>query len=435
MSLASRPVGSGVVSSLLAQTNKLLITFAATTSTDDQLFEYSTADGWREHTGPRGSVVGGAARATGQAHALYLVKDGSGDDPVVRAMVFQTITGAWATVGDAGSTNAQFGAGWKNGVLWIQPRPDATSSELGIAEIRTGKSLLKAGDWIVLIVYLLIMLGIGASFYKREQSRTSADFFVGGRSIPFWAAGISLYATNVSSISYIAIPAKAFETNWQYLTNNLVAVAALIFVAIWVVPVLRRLDLMSVFHYLENRFHPAIRMLSSAFFILVQLGSRMSIILFLPSLAISTVTGIDVVWSILIMGVTTIVYTALGGIKAVIWTDFIQLIVMFGGALFSIGFIVLALDGGIGEFLTISLPEEKMKLFDWSWDLTEATVWGFVFLVFFDVVLTFPKDQLLMQRVLSTKSARQAGRSVWTFAAIMIPGGFLFYLIGTALYV
>jgi SSS family solute:Na+ symporter len=119
----------------------------------------------------------------------------------------------------------------------------------------------------------------------------------------------------------------------------------------------------------------------------------------------------------------------------VIWTDFVQLFVMFGGALFAIGFIVSKLDGGFGEFFATAAAENKMKLLDWSFDLTQATVWGFIFLVLFDVILTFPKDQVLMQRVLSTKSARDAGRSVWTFAAIMIPGGFMFYLIGTALYV
>jgi SSS family transporter len=246
---------------------------------------------------------------------------------------------------------------------------------------------------------------------------------------------VSLYAANTSSISYIAIPAKAFETNWQYLTNNLVAVLGLMFVAVWIVPVLRRLDLMSVFSYLEKRFHPAIRMLSSALCILVQLGSRMSVILFLPSLAIATITGIDVVWSVLMMGGFTIVYTAMGGMKAVVWTDVVQLVVKMGGAVFAIGFMIYGLKGGFSEFLSVAAAEDKTKLFDFSFDLTKATVWGFIFLVLFDVVLTFPKDQVLMQRTLSTKSDKDAGRSIWTFALIMIPGGFVFYTIGTALFV
>lgn len=135
------------------------------------------------------------------------------------------------------------------------------------------------------------------------------------------------------------------------------------------------------------------------------------------------------------MGVFTIVYTTLGGMKAVIWTDFVQVFVMFGGAIFAIVFVLLHVDGGAGKALSMAMAQDKMHLFDFSFDMTQATVWGFIFLVVFDVVLTFPKDQVLMQRVLSTKSDRDAGRSVWTFAAIVIPGGFFFYAIGTALWV
>jgi Na+/proline symporter len=106
-----------------------------------------------------------------------------------------------------------------------------------------------------------------------------------------------------------------------------------------------------------------------------------------------------------------------------------------GGAVFAIGFIIWKLKGGFGEFVDVAAAANKTKLFDFSFDLTKATVWGFIFLVLFDVVLTFPKDQVLMQRTLSTKSDRDAGRSIWAFAAIMIPGGFVFYTIGTALFV
>jgi Na+/proline symporter len=105
-----------------------------------------------------------------------------------------------------------------------------------------------------------------------------------------------------------------------------------------------------------------------------------------------------------------------------------------GGIAFAIGFVVLALDGGWGELFHIASAEDKMKLLDFRFDLTKATVWGFIFLVLFDVVLTFPKDQVLMQRVLSTKNSKDAGRSIWTFAAVTIPGGFMFYFTGTALY-
>ena len=425
--------GSAAPRALVAQTAALFAIVASAGSEPDRVWRWSADTGWVDKGAAPGQVLAGSGRAIGQAHVLFLVCSPSGAAPQLQS--FHTITSAWAALPAPPAAGALASAAWKNGVVWARTSADGTRTELPFAEIESGKLLLKWLDWIVIVVYLVSMLGIGLHFYLREKRNSTSDFFVGGRSIPFWAAGVSLYAANTSSISYIAIPAKAFETNWQYLTNNLVAVLGLMFVAVWIVPLLRRLDLMSVFSYLETRFHPAIRMLASGLFMLTQLGSRMSVILFLPSLAIATITGIDVVWSILLMGGFTIVYTAMGGMKAVVWTDVVQLVVKMGGALFAIGFMIWALKGGMGEFVSTAMAEHKTKLFDFSFDLTKATVWGFIFLVLFDVVLTFPKDQVLMQRTLSTSSAKNAGRSIWAFAAIMIPGGFIFYTIGTALFV
>ena len=418
--------GGGAPSSLLMQGHAVYLTTPGPQA--DKLWLWSAKQGWTAKSDAPGAVRIGAVRALGQAHSLYLVDLAAGGAP--RWMTMHTITGAWSTLPDApGAATATLVMPWASGLAWAGP-----DGALSLALVESDKQLLRWQDWLVIGIYLAAMLGIGLHFYLREKRASTADFFVGGRSIPFWAAGISLYATNTSSISFIAIPAKAFETNWQYLTNNLVAVVGLIFVATWVVPLLRRLELVSVFSYLEIRFHPAIRMIASALAILMQIGSRMSVVLFLPALAISTITGLDVVWSIWIMGGITILYTAMGGMKAVIWTDFVQVFVLFGGALLAIAYCVMSLDGGVTEFMQVAAAEDKTRLFDFSFDLTQATVWGFIFLVLFDVVLTFPKDQVLMQRVLSTKSDKEAGRSIWIFGLIMIPGGFMFYMIGTALY-
>lgn len=422
--------GGGAPTSLVAQSAAVFITVPDPSGTE-RLLRWNADTGWTERARVPGHVLPGSGHALGQANAIYLV----GDDTAARLMTFQVITSAWAVLPGAAPTGVIATGAWTDGMFWAQRRAEAQRIDFGYARVQSTKLLLRWLDWVVILVYLVAMVGIGLFFYLREKRTSTAGFFVGGRSIPFWAAGISLYATNTSSISFIAIPAKAFETNWQYLTNNLIAIIGLMFVAIWVVPLLRRLDLMSVFSYLETRFHPAIRMLASALCIVMQIGSRMSVILFLPALAIATITGIDVVWSVLIMGVFTILYTTLGGMKAVIWTDFVQVFVMFGGALFAIGFIIHNVHGGVPAFVHTAMAEHKMHLLDFSFDLTKATVWGFVFLVLFDVVLTFPKDQVLMQRVLSTRSGKEAGRSVWTLAAIMVPGGFVFYLIGTALFV
>lgn len=427
--LPERP--GDTASSIALQTSAVFATVPATGDAGDRLWRWSADKGWQDVASAPGKIVPGSARAIGQASVLYLVRAAGGTTKMVS---YHTITGAWATLADAGAADTNGATAWNDGMAWAHVAADG-SIAFGYAEIESGKLLLKWLDWVVIVVYLASMIGIGMYFYLRDKHNSTSEFFVGGRSIPFWAAGVSLYAANTSSISFIAIPAKAFETNWTYMANNLTAVVGLVFVAIFIVPLLRRLDLMSVFSYLETRFHPAIRMLASALCIAMQLGSRMSVILFLPALAIATITGIDVTWSILLMGGFTIIYTALGGMKAVIWTDVVQVIVKMGGAIFAIGFIIWHLHGGFGEFVSTALAEHKTKLFDFSFDVTKATVWGFIFLVLFDVVLTFPKDQVLMQRVLSTKSDKEASRSIWAFAAIMIPGGFVFYTIGTALFV
>ncbi|MEV8521004.1 sodium:solute symporter [Dyella marensis] len=419
--------GSEPALSLATQGPNLFV--AVGRESGQHLLRWSAAKGWTDATTVPGKLLPAAPRALGQAHLLYLVDTPQGVQP----MTFHTITGSWATLPGAAPAADAVTAAWPDGFAWAQR--DGGGYAVHAAQLQSGKLLLKWLDWVVILVYLAAMFGIGLYFYLREKRNNTANFFVGGRSIPFWAAGVSLYAANTSSISFIAIPAKAFESNWTYLTNNLIAVLGLAFVAVWIVPLLRRLDLMSVFSYLETRFHPAIRMLASALCIVTQIGSRMSVILFLPALAIATITGISVTLSVVLMGVFTIVYTAMGGMKAVIWTDFVQVLVKMGGALFVIGFIVWHLHGGLSQFMATATANHKMHLLDFRFDLTKATVWGFLFLVLFDVVLTFPKDQVLMQRTLSTESDKEAGRSIWMFAAIMIPGGFVFYLIGTALFV
>jgi SSS family transporter len=429
------PGRAGNVSSVVAQNSFLLVTVAESVTAVERLLQWHPDQGWRERNQPPGMVIGGTGRAVGQGHVLYLIAGLPNSDVKAQLMSFHTITGSWASHGQVQTTEIRFGVGWKDGILWVQAGEQGSGTAFALTELESGKASPAMLDWAVIAVYLLGMLGIGFYFYTRDAQKSEAEFFLGGRSIPFWAAGISLYVSNASSISYIAIPAKAFSTNWQYLLGNLINGIAIMFVAVWIIPLLRRLDLMSIFHYLETRFHPWVRTLSSALFIVGQLAGRMTIILFLPSLAISAVTGFDIASSIIVMGIVTIVYTVLGGMKAVIWTDFLQLFVMFGGTILTLVYIMMSLDGGTAEFLTISMSENKMKLVDWSFDPSQATVWVLMFVVLFDTVLTFPKDQVLMQRVLSTKSAKQASRSVWVYAIIVLPASVMFYLVGTALYV
>jgi solute:Na+ symporter, SSS family len=422
--LAAWP-GGGVPTSLVARIGALYLTVHDQGASVDRLLRWSSQTGWEERGATPGAIIEGSAHALGQAHILYLVRDADGS----HLETFHTISRAWAPLPyRSGNFDSLTALG--NGILTTRAAAGGIAFEN--AQVVSSKRRLAGIDWAIIVIYLAAMVGVGVYWYLRDRQGTASEFFVGSRAIPFWAAGVSLYATNTSSISYIAIPAKAFETDWQYMMSKIMTVMGLMVVAVWIVPLLRRLDLISVFNYLEMRFHPAIRMIASALCMAMHVGGRMSVVMFLPALAIATITGIDVVYSILIMGVCTIIYTAMGGMRAVVWTDFVQVIVLMGGALFAIGFVFKSL-GGAGVYET-AIAYDKTHLFNFSFDLTQPTVWGFFFLILFDTVLTFPKDQVLMQRTLATDSPQAAGRSIWIFAAVLLPGGLIFYGIGTVLF-
>lgn len=393
-----------------------------------QLWRYEAASGWTQRAAPPLTPLPGAVRASGQAHLLVLA---SGEDGGVEMLSYQTITNAWARLGAVAVTGAVSDVRLHDNGFAL--RTTASAGYTAVT-IESSKRLLKTIDWVVIVIYLTLSAGVGLFFYLREKKSSNADYFLAGRNVPWWAAGISLYATGTSAISFIAIPAKSFATNWHLLAQNVVALFATAAVAVLIIPLIRKLNVMSVYHYLEMRFHPSIRTVSSGINIILQLGGRMSIVLFLPSLALAAVTGISVTWSILLMGVVTIAYTLLGGMKAVIWTDVIQVVVMLGGAFFAIGYVIWHVDGGASGFFAAAQADQKMDVFNWAFDIRQPTIWGFLLFAVVDVI-TYPKDQVMMQRVLATKNPKEAGWSVWTLAAIVVPGSLTFFGIGTALYV
>jgi Na+/proline symporter len=176
-------------------------------------------------------------------------------------------------------------------------------------------------NYTVLTLYLLISLGIGVYFMRKQKS--TDDYFVGGGRISWWASGLSVFGTLLSAITFMAIPTKAFITDWSFFFLNITAILITPLIAFIFIPFFNKLKIRTAYEYLENRFNYLVRAFGSLSFILFQLG-RIGIVLLLPSLAISIVTGIPVETSILIMGLLCILYTTFGGIEAVIWTDVLQ---------------------------------------------------------------------------------------------------------------
>jgi SSS family transporter len=288
-------------------------------------------------------------------------------------------------------------------------------------------------NWIVLGGYLVVLVGVGIYFAKREKS--TDDFFLAGRRIPWWAAGLSIFGTQLSAITYLAMPARAYATDWSLLPLNIgILVIAPLVIYVYL-PLFRRLNITTAYEYLEKRFHVSIRILGSLSFITFQLG-RIGIVILLPALALSAVTGTNVYLCIALIGVLSTVYTALGGMEAVIWTDVLQAVVLIGGALAALTIMIGALDGGWKEFAAIGVANNKFTLVHLGWDWTGDTLIVVVLgALFTNSLVPYTTDQSVIQRYLTTPSQKQAGRAIWVNGILAVVAGILFLTVGTALFV
>ena len=288
-------------------------------------------------------------------------------------------------------------------------------------------------NWIVLGGYLILLIGVGIYFAKREKS--TEDFFLAGRRIPWWAAGLSIFGTQLSAITYLAMPARAYATDWSLLPLNVGILAIAPLVVYVYIPIFRRLNVTTAYEYLEKRFHISIRILGSLSFIAFQLG-RMGIVILLPALALSAVTGANVYVCIALIGVLSTVYTTLGGMEAVIWTDVLQAVVLIGGALIALIIMIGALDGGWKEFVTVGAANNKFTLIHPGWDWTKDSLMVVVLgALFTNSLVPYTTDQSVIQRYLSTPDQKQAGKAVWINGILAVVAGILFLTVGTALFV
>lgn len=291
---------------------------------------------------------------------------------------------------------------------------------------------LAASDYMALAVYFALNLFIG--WWCARKRRSGGDFFLGGRRIVWWAAGISFFATGASSISFMALPAKTFQTDWLVFGSGPAQSLAGVVTGLVFVGLLRRLSMVTIFDYLERRFSRSVRLLGACLAVLLKACGRMSVVMLLPALALSTVTGLNVYLSLLLMGVVTTIYAVEGGFEAVIWTDVLQVSVTFGGVALAIGFMAHGVDGGLGGIIAHGHAAGKFEMVSWAPDLTEPTMWVFVGM-FLGSIFTQVADQPLMQRALSTPDERSAKRTVVLGALMGIPSTIIFFFVGTALWV
>jgi solute:Na+ symporter, SSS family len=347
---------------------------------------------------------------------------------------YHTVTDTWARMGEMPAGRVTTTAvPWGDGLVIPsgEDRPGHRSPQLLLALPRPHKARFALVDYAVIVAYLAAMVWIGFRLAGREK--TTDDFFLAGRRIPWWAAGLSIYATQLSAITFLSIPATVFALDWlPFMANMTIFLIAPVIVYFYL-PFFRRLNVTTAYEYLEKRFHVVVRLWGSVSFILFQLG-RMGIVLLLPAIALSAGSGLNLYLCIAVMGVLATVYTVMGGIEAVIWTDVVQAGVLLGGALVSVFVIAGRVDGGFGGMVRIAAADGKFRMFDWTWDWTVMAAWVVVVGNLFGNLVPYTTDQAVVQRYLTTKDEKAAARGIWTNGLLCIPGSLIFFFIGTALY-
>ena len=282
-------------------------------------------------------LTGARAVAMGQAHILLfggrheasagpfdLLADAPANED--RPLLFDVITNAWSPCDRTLEVRSPLPLKTFGDALLVlgdnvdRAEPDAPAGRT-VSIARNVRSLVGI-DYGVICGYFLLIAAIG--FWCSRGQESSEEFSLGNRRVPWWAAGLSMFATGASAITFMAVPALAFRTNFVWLLPLVTLIPAYFVNAYYIFPLLRRMNITSTYEYLERRFNVPLRLIASAQCVLLQTFGRASIVLVLPALAISAVTGINVYASVIGMGVVTTIYTSLGGFQAVIWTEVFQ---------------------------------------------------------------------------------------------------------------
>ncbi|MBK8506018.1 MAG: sodium/solute symporter [Saprospiraceae bacterium] len=363
-----------------------------------------------------------------------LKDDNPGIPPAIRS--YHTITDTWIKIGEMPGGKGVVTSKalpWQKGVVIVSGEDRPAHRTPNVRHVRIESNIPAFGylNYSVVGAYFLLLTFMG--FYLAGREKTTDDFFLGGKRIPWWAAGLSIFGTQLSALTFMALPAKVYSTDWTYYVGAVGIVLITPLVISYFLPFFRRLNITTAYEYLELRFNLLIRLVGSFNFILLQIG-RMAIVLYLPAMALSLVTGINMYVSILAMGILSTLYTVLGGIEAVIWTDVIQVIVLLGGAIISLVFVFSQIDMDTADLVGSAWDQRKFHMITWSSDYTTTAVWVVLFGNMVTSLVSYTTDQSVIQRYLTTPTEKQAAKALWTNALITPIAGLIFYALGTSLF-
>ncbi|MCO6044766.1 sodium:solute symporter [Aeoliella sp. ICT_H6.2] len=287
-------------------------------------------------------------------------------------------------------------------------------------------------DWGVLTGYFVGIMALGLFFWRRNNS--ADQFTAGGRTLSGWLCGLSIFATYLSSISFLALPGKAFVDNWNFFLYSLALPLAALIAVRYFVPLYRKSGEISAYSWLETRFGLWARMCASVFYLLFQVA-RIGVVMYLMALPMAVLFGWDLRTVICVTGVVVTIYSFVGGIVAVIWADAIQAVVLLVGALLALGILLAGMPGGPSEVIKVAADNGKFSLGSASLlEVSQTTIWVILAFGLFDNLRNFGVDQSYIQRYIAARSDREAAKSVWLGALLYVPVSALFFFIGSSLY-
>ncbi len=290
-------------------------------------------------------------------------------------------------------------------------------------------------DWAIVAAYLIYIVYDGIRLTKRSSE--VEGYFLANRSLPWWAVGLSVMATQMSAITLVGTTGQAYSDGMRFIQFYFGLPFAMIILCMTVVPFFTRAKVYTAYEYLENRFDAKTRSLTS-FFFLISRGMSCGVIVAAPSVILSIVLGWNEVTTILVMGLTTTIYTMFGGVQAVTWTDVKQMVIIFIG-LFAVLYVILDQfpdSVSIGEAMTLAGTVGRMKTIDTSFNLNETyTLWSGLIGGLFLFLSYFGCDQSQVQRFLTARSVSEGRVSLLMSAFIKIPMQFLILFIGVMVFV
>lgn len=284
-----------------------------------------------------------------------------------------------------------------------------------------------------LILFLTLAVSLGAGFWFANRQKDTESYFKASGSIPSWAIGMSILATLISSITFLAYPGEGFKSNWILLVQGLMVPVVLVAIVGFVVPLFRQVIQLSTYEYFEKRFGVFARMYTSVSFILTHF-SKMGTVFFLISLAMSKMIGIDTVTIIWVIGAAVILLTLIGGIEAVIWLDVIQGFLLIIGGVVSLLILLFAPEGGPAEVWNVAMENGRVGFGPFDFDFVNLTFWVMALNGIFYAIQKYGTDQTIVQRYLTAKTDKAAIRASLFGVLLSVPVWAMFMFIGTALF-